>query len=145
MWGQRVLACEFTSASLLDTDPTNPVNAHGIPNKYGELNITEITNLSGAIQLGAVWLQRRLGVQRRGTIVIRGKVKHPSGVYYPAWRVRSGDYAIVEDDPRADAPRKIVSSNYTHTSRSIQCDLEHDAFRLDALMERYGVDLVGIS
>lgn len=128
-----------TSSELLDTDPTNPVNAHNIPRKYGSLTVSQRTNQEGAIQIGSTWLNRRLGVQRRGTVTCVGMVKHPSGVYMPTSCMRGGDFLIVEDDPRDTEPRKIINTSYTHKDRAVRCDLEHEAFRLDAYMERYGV------
>ena len=136
--------CGYIDNSLSDGDPTNPVNSHDIPRKYGVLNVGQVLTTADAVQLGALWLNRRSGVQRRGTLSIVGKVKHPSGTYYPAWRVRAGDYVVVEDDPTDTTPRKIVNTSYTHGNRTIQCDLEHEPFRIDAFMERFGVELVGV-
>ena len=130
--------CQYTSTLLTDPDPTNPVTASGFI-KYGALPISAPTSLGGAIQMGAIWLIRRVGVQVNGTLNFTGKVKHPSGALYPAWRVRSGDYIIVEDDPRDPTPRKIINTNYTHSSRAMSCDLEHPVFRLDAMIARNAV------
>jgi hypothetical protein len=135
---------EYSDPSLVDVSPSNPVNAHGIPRRYGVLNVSQTTTPLGAIAIGAAWLSQRLGIQRRGALNLIGPIKHPSGVYYPLWRVRSGDYVIMEDDPRDTLPRRIINTSYTHKTRTMQCDLEHDAFRIDALMERAGVELAGV-
>jgi hypothetical protein len=136
--------CNYTDTSLKDTDPTNPINAHSLGNKFGQITMSQKTNLVGATKVGYAWLSRRVGVQHQGTLTIKGWVRHPSGALMPASRVRAGDYVIVEDDPRDQIPRKIVNTTYTHADRSNMCDLEHDAFRIDAMMEQMGAVLTGI-
>ncbi len=142
--GPTGTGCTFADNSLVDTDPNNPVNSHNLGRKYGQLVMNKRCDLTSAVKLGNIWLTRRLGIQHRGTLTLKGWVRHPTAGLTAVSRVRAGDYVIVEDDPRDQVPRRIVNTSYSHNDRSIQCDLEHDAFRIDALMEQIGAVLYGI-
>lgn len=137
--------CQFTSTALQDTDPTNPVNSHNLGVKYGRIDLSRKTDLVSATRVGSTWLSRRIGIQHRGTLMLRGWVRHPSGALVPVGQVRAGDYAIVEDDPRDQTARKIVNTTYSHRDRTMQCDLEYEAFRIDALIEQLGAEVYGSS
>lgn len=133
----------FNSAALADANPDNPVNSHGIDRKWAILNISVPTTLNNAIQIGQMYLAEHAVPQRRGSITLREFVRHPSIGIVPSHWVRAGDYIQVSDFP-ADVPRKIISTNYAHDTRTMTCDLENTVFRLDAILERLAADLVGV-
>jgi hypothetical protein len=134
---------DATDAQLQDTSATNPVNAHGISRRWGILEISQVTTLAGATQLGAIWLAQHGAPQRRGTLTLTGTVTHPTEGDVPVWRVRAGDYVSISDHP-ADVPRRIIETRYSHGGRSITLNLDNTPYVLDALLQRFGAGLVGV-
>jgi hypothetical protein len=132
-----------TDPSLQDTTATNPVNTHGIPRRWGRLDLTQTTTKEGAIQIGAVWLQEHSLPSRRGQITLTGLVEHPTKGKRPVWEVRAGDYVQIIDRP-GDVPRKVIETRYTHDGRQNVLTLDNTALKVDALLERIGVGLVGV-
>jgi hypothetical protein len=51
------------------------------------------------------------------------------------WAVKAGDYVRISDHPN-DQPRRIISTSYTHDSRTITLDVGTIPHKLDALMAR---------
>src|SRR5207253_7188082 len=80
--------CDAEDESLQDTSTANPVTAHGIPKRWGDLDISVTTTQAGAIQLGAVWLAQQQLPQRRGQLVLQGSVRHPTAGRRPVSRIR---------------------------------------------------------
>lgn len=136
-------AAEATNASLGDASPTNPVNAHGIPRKWGRLDLSIPTTVQGATQIGAVWLVEHSLSSRRGTLEVTGRIKHPTAGSRPVFEVRAGDYVRIADHP-ADVPRRIIESHYTHDSRALSLSLDSSSHKLDAVLSRMGVALTGV-
>lgn len=134
---------DATDGSLVDASADNPVNAHGIPRRWGLLEISTTVTLAAAIQLGAIWLADHRLPSRRGTIRLTGLVEHPTEGMRPVWRVRAGDYITLADRP-GDVARRIVDTEYDHDTRQMTLQLDNTAFNIDAILERLGVGLIGV-
>src|SRR5262249_27065001 len=96
--GPPGVAASATDPSLLDSDPSNPVNAHGIPRRYAKLDLSLVTTDTQAIQIGGIFLAEQKLAKRRGQITLSGSVEQQGRAgRWPAWMVRAGDYVTVGD------------------------------------------------
>lgn len=129
-----------TSSELLDTSEDNPVNAHGIPRRWGVLQLSNPATLAGATQLGKVWLAEHTQASRRGSITFTGTATHPTRGPVPCWQVRAGDYVRVSDNP-TDVPRRIIETRYDHDARTLTASVDNTLFRIDSIIERLGLGL----
>lgn len=141
--GPTGASTDDTSASLIDSSATNIANAHGYSRKWQRLDISQVTTLAAATQIGQAWLALNNVPQRKGQITLTGLVRHPTEGRVPAWRVRAGDYVRVSDHP-ADVPRRIVETTYDHDSGRVTCSVGSGADTLSAILERIGVAIIGI-
>jgi hypothetical protein len=89
-WPSGVARADTTSTLLVDTAATNPVNAAGIPRRWGKLELSSPCTDAMAQQIGAVWLLEHARAQRRGEITLQGvgSVQHPTQGELPTWCVR---------------------------------------------------------
>jgi len=134
---------DVIDSTLVDTSLDNPVNRANIPRKWGRLEISNPTTSAGAIQLGAVWLAEHNLPARRGQLTLTGQVWHPEKGMRPVWAVRAGDYIRIADRPN-DPVRRIIETSYDHDSRRMTASLDNTVFKLESIMERMGVALVGV-
>lgn len=134
-----------TSDTLADTSLTNPVNRAGIERKWAELKLGFVTTTAGAIAVAAAYLADKLAnAQARGSVVVAGLVEDDeTGTLYPAWAMRAGDSAIVTDGDNIE--RGIIETSYDHDSRTCTCNLDATPHKVEALMERMGLVLVGVT
>lgn len=135
---------DVTDDTLIDTDPANPVNAHGIPKRWALLDISDVTTDAGATTVGAIYLQERSQAPRRGTLrVTTGQAIHPTAGSRPAWAIKAGDHVSITDHPVSE-PRRIIETDYDHDTRTNTLTVDNSSQRLDAILERMGVSLVGV-
>lgn len=130
---------DSTSASLTDSDPSNPVNAAGL-RRWTKLDVSVITTQAGAVEIGRRFLEETNAYNASGQATITGTVEDDHGVERPAWQVRAGDYIEFIDAADTSA-RRIVRSSYDASSLTNSIDLDAPSEALDALLERLGAVL----
>lgn len=133
--------CDYTDSSLRDSSETNLLNERS-RTRLGKLVVSAVTTLSGAIQLGARWLQEELAVADRGTAVLTAFVQDSTGTFEPVWKVRAGDRIRFDDADGRE--RRIIETSYDHEARTVSLTLDSTPHRLEALMEKMQVELVAI-
>jgi hypothetical protein len=147
-WPTGVALADSTDTSLVDTDPTNPINEHADSTggvKWATLNLSQPCTTAGAIALGSMFLAIQSQPQRRGQIEISGLVGHPTITQgQPVYKMRAGDWLQLTDSESPELRRRIIGTRYSHPTRSITCDLDNRPFTLDALLEVLQADLVSL-
>jgi hypothetical protein len=126
---------DYETDQLADTSPTNPVNAAGIPRRYGSRDVG-ITSQEGAVLLGTLLLKDANTRRYSGSVDLAGPVFDAAGNEYPPYMVRAGDYAVFEDDEDT-TPKKIVSTNYSGGSTS--ASLDNKSTSIDTLLSQLDV------
>lgn len=134
---------DYTDPSLQDTSEGNPVNQAGIPRKWLRLDLGFTTTPAGALTIGQAKLGEQSLPQRRGTVTVKGFARHPTMGLRPAWAIRAGDFVRVEDHP-ADVPRKIITTDYDHASRTNTLTVGNTSHKLDAVIQLLQAQLVGL-
>lgn len=122
-----------TDASLLDSDPQNPANQAGL--RRWTLLQMGTTTPTGAIQVGARFLQEQKLLDTSGQASLVGHVQDDHGVWWPAWMARAGDTLTVVDAKDTSA-RRIVNTSYDDTSKTNSLQLDQPPDSLDALLDR---------
>ena len=128
-----------TSSSLLDSDPLNPANESGI-RRWALVSMGTSTP-AGAIQTGSVFLQAQKELDASGQASLVGHVQDRSGVWWPSWSVRAGDQILFVDDPHVSSYRRIVSTEYDHSSRTNTIKLDQPPDSMTALLDRLSIVL----
>jgi hypothetical protein len=128
--------------SLRDLSDSNPAN------RTGGLHFLHfdagITFQAGAILIGRVILAERNRQEWRGDIVLKDSVRDAAGNWHPVSMVRAGDRIVIEDDPADDVrPRRVVNTSWSADNQQVSCSIGAPPDRLDALLARLNVVLVG--
>jgi hypothetical protein len=133
---------DVESSALQDTNPDNPVNAHGIPRRWLIINLSFMADDAGAVQIGAIALAEANLASRSGSITLTGFVRDSHGRRVPVAAVRAGDTIRMLDLPNDanTAPRRIVETTYTHAQRSNQLTINSPSSGTSALLERFLVN-----
>lgn len=143
--------CDYESALLESTDPSNPYTRRG-RRRWGVLQVGfPLAYSSTAFQVGYVYLLESRMPQRSGTLVIRPKgpghipeVQHPTIGRLPVWAVRSGEYMALDGWPDGEAFR-IIKKDYDAETKSLTAQLDSGVMRLSGALERTGIRMIGIA
>lgn len=132
--------CDTTDASLVDTDPLNPANQAGDP----RVAVTQMgtSTPDGAVKVGSQFLQAQKELDTSGQASLVGYVEDASGITWPAWRVRAGDYVSFVD-ASSTAPRRVVSTSFDESSKTNAVSLDSPPDGLAALLQRMSIKLIG--
>ncbi len=136
--------CDFESALLADTSPTNELNRHG-EDRWEELTVGHPLLDHAAVQIGYVWMDDQKLPQRSGDLTVRPledghipQLEHPTIGPVPVWACRSGDMIDLVDFPDSQ-PWKIVDKTYSHTSKTLRLKLDTVTNSLTGLFARLDV------
>lgn len=136
--------CKTESSLLQDSSSTNAATSAGL-RRWAILDIGFVTTggaAGGAVQIGAAYLIETLrNLNVRGDVTLTGPVRDEAGIVMPPWAVRAGDAVTIEDGDGVE--RRIVETSYQHATRTTTCSLDASSHRLDSIMERMGLALVG--
>jgi hypothetical protein len=131
-----------TAESLQSTDPRNPALSWG-RTKVAIID-AGLTTLDGATRIGELFMAE-LAARRSAasTEVGNWQIFDEAGARAPSYEIREGDYLLIEDEPGA-GERLVVAHNYNRASRTNSLDLDAPPDRLEAILERLQVVLVGV-
>lgn len=132
-------------STLADTDPDNPVNSHagtlGGP-RWGVLQMSTVTDQPGAIRCGSEWLADTNELKHSGRVKVFNVAEDENGIRRPAYEIRAGDSIQITDGD--NIVRRITKVSGSDADRVVECDCDVPPYRLDGLMERMGLQLVGV-
>lgn len=133
---------DTVDATLQDTDPANPVNVAGLSRPYEMPNIGTST-AAGAIRVGQNQLADFKAASTAGQAQITGHVQDSSGVWWPAWMIRAGDW-IVFTDAHDTSPRRITQASYDDSTKQCQITLDSPPQTTQALLARMAIALTPV-
>jgi len=135
---------QYTDASLYDPDPANPATAAGITRYTPPLNVNT-SELQGAISIGARYLEELKSSNTAGQANLIGYVEDATtGVSWPSWMVRAGDWITFLDASDTSA-RRIVKTQYDDASKANSISLDSPPDDIQALLERMNAFELNIS
>lgn len=131
--------CDTEDQLLTDPDPLNPATVANTPRRA----VTSMgsSRADGAILVGRMFLQESKLLDTSGQATIVGWADSVSGIKFPAWKPRAGDFLSVVDSSER-GPRRIVSKNYDKTAKAATLQLDTPPDGLAALLERLSLELV---
>ena len=130
--------------SLHSTDPSNPANAAGIT-RYPPTPLANIgtSTAAAAAAVGRRYLSEQNQKSTTGQATLVGYVQDNSGVMWPAWEVRSGDW-ITFVDAHDPVPRRIVKTSYSDSTKTNSISLDSPPEDLDAVLARMQSSIIGV-
>lgn len=131
---------DVEDAALRDSDPLNPANLAGI-DRIDLLDMGRVSTPLSAIDVGRIFLEQANQLDRSGQAVAVGVATDDRGIVRPASHIRAGD-TVAFVDAADSSPRRIVRVQYDHSTRTASLDLDAPPEGMDALLERFGVELV---
>jgi hypothetical protein len=135
-------------ASLLDTDPSNPCNQITNPDgtalrRWTTLQMGTSTS-AAAIKVGQAFLAEQRLLDTSGQATLTGHVQDDAtGIYWPAWMIRSGDSLRVVDsnDPSA---RRIIRAEFDPSTAQCPLSLDSPPDGMQQLLARLSVSLTSL-
>jgi hypothetical protein len=131
-----------TDSRLLDSDPANPCNQVPGLKRWTTLQMGTST-WDVAIIIGQIFLLQQKLLNTSGQAALTGHVLDEQGVYWPAWRVRAGDY-ISFTDAHDTRYRRIVRSEYSDSTYTNTISLDVPPDGLQELLDRLGVGMQAV-
>jgi hypothetical protein len=125
-------------ASLEVTDPDHPAVRAEITRK-DLLVMKGVGDVPTAIKIGMNWLVEGNELSHAGECALSDYVMSDKGIWYPSSHVKAGDY--VRFPGRDSTYRKMTHADYQRSERKASCSLDAPPGGLDALQERFQVEL----
>jgi hypothetical protein len=139
--GPGTLADAF-DASLAITDPDHPGIAAGVRRVYHFAMDTPTVQVT-AISVGQIMLAQLNAARRAGSVSIKGMVSDSAGVAWPCYMVRGGDQIVITDIGDS-TPRQVASTNYTHSSLTVEAAVDNALQTVEAIVSHLGGRTVGV-
>lgn len=129
----------YETATLEDTDPTNPAARLGRRWAFRDVGVlggdkSEQQDL--AVRLGAVLLNEANELDWRGSTTVYGEARDDAGVLHHPAAIRAGDQVVVEDNEALWTPRPVASTRYEHGDVAATLDIGASPHRGDTFLAR---------
>jgi len=134
-------SCQYTDSSLFDPDPMNPCNLAGIVRNSPPFSLGT-ADIFTAIATGARYLQELKQKSTAGSASLVGYIEDSTtGLEWPAWMVRAGDWISFLDAANTDF-RRITRTSYDDATKTNALTLDAPPDDMQALLERTNVRLL---